>query len=195
VGRLTWQSSQEAYKSPFSATGPSLGYWGQQDYHSLFKTWQFAWPTAHTVNVITVHWGSVGCLQPTPSSEWFLKGPHLISPFTQWAAFSPHLLLSDSSKPAPYFTLSLSDSSKPAPYFTVISVKRNWSRIQSKNLVHIRIQSKNACLRRNLFHKFCLRRNFFIKNLETVCLRLSVPLSKIGTRTGASPSSIRKDRN
>jgi len=36
-------------------------------------------PTAHTVKVIIVHWGSVGCLQPTPSSEWFLKGPHLIS--------------------------------------------------------------------------------------------------------------------
>jgi len=34
--------------------------------------------------------------RPTPSSEWFLKGPHLISPFTQWAACSPHLLLSDS---------------------------------------------------------------------------------------------------
>ena len=33
---------------------------------------------------------------PTPSSEWFLKGPHLISPFTQWAACSPHFLLSDS---------------------------------------------------------------------------------------------------
>jgi len=76
------------------------------------------WATAHTVKVITVHWGSVGCLQPTPSSEWFLKGPHLISPFTQWAACSPHLLLSDSSK--------------PAPYFTVLSVKCNWSRIQSK---------------------------------------------------------------
>jgi len=34
--------------------------------------------------------------RPTPSSEWFLKGPHLISPFTQWAACSPHLLLNDS---------------------------------------------------------------------------------------------------
>ena len=51
-----------------------------------------------------------------------------------------------------------------------------------------------------LFQKFCFRNLacgaiFFIKNLETVCLRLSVPLSKIGTRTGASLSSIRKDRN
>ena len=152
-------------------------------------------PTANTVKVITVHWGSVGCLQPTPSSEWFLKGPHLISPFTQWAACSPHILLSDSSKPAPYFTLSLSDSSKPAPYFTVLSVKCNWSRIQSKNLVHIRIQLKKSCLLRNLFHKFCLRHNFSSKNLEIVCLRLSVPLSKIGTSTGASLSSIKKDRN
>ena len=81
--------------------------------------------------------------------------------------------------------LALSDSSKPAPYFTVHSVKCNWSRIQSKK----------SCLRRNLFHKFCLQHTFFIKNLETVCLRLSVPLPKIGTRTGASLSSIRKDRN
>ena len=45
--------------------------------------------TAHTVKVITVHWDSVGCLQPTPSSEWFLKGPHLISPFSQWNAIGP----------------------------------------------------------------------------------------------------------
>jgi len=89
-------------------------------------------PTAHTVKVITVHFHSVGCLQPTPSSEWLLEGPHLISPFTQWAACSPHLLRSDSSKAAPHFTLSLSDSSKPAPHFTVLSVKCNWSRIQSK---------------------------------------------------------------
>jgi len=99
--------------------------------------------TAHIVKVITVHGGSVGCLQP-------------------------HLLLSDSSK--------------PAPDFTVLSVKCNWSSIQSKTSL---IQSK----------KSCLRRNFLIKNLETVCLRLSVLLSKIGTRTGASLSSIRKDRN
>ena len=105
-----------------------------------------------------------------------------LSTEAQWAACSPHLLLSDFWKPAPYFTLSLSDSSKPAPYFTVLSVKCNWSRIQSKNLVHIRIQSK----------KSCLRRNFSIKNLETVYLRNSVPLSIIGTRTGASLSSIRK---
>jgi len=98
------------------------------------------WATARTVKVITVHWGSVGCLQPTPSSEWFLTGLHLISLFTLWAACSPHLLLSDSSKPAPYFTLFPGDSSKPAPYFTVLSVpyftvlsvKCNWSRIQSK---------------------------------------------------------------
>jgi len=33
------------------------------------------------------------------------------------------------------------------------------------------------------------------KNLETACPRLSVPLLKIGTRMGASLSSIRKDRN
>jgi len=151
--------------------------------------------TTHTVKVITVHFHLVGCLRPTPSSEWFLKVPHLISLFTQWAACSPHLLLSDSSKPAPHFTLSLSDSSKPAPYFTVLSLKCYWSRIQLKILVHIRIQSKKSCLLRNLFHKICLRRNFFIKNLETVCLRLSTRLSKIGTRTGTSLSSIRKDRN
>jgi len=78
--------------------------------------------TAHKVKVITVHWGSAGCLQPTPSSEWFLKGPHLISPFTQWAACSRHLLLSDSSK--------------PSPYFTVLSVKCKWSRIQSKKILY-----------------------------------------------------------
>ena len=53
----------------------------------------------------TVH--SVGCLQPTPSSEWFLKARTL-------------------------FHLALSDSSKPAPHFTVLSLKCNWSRIQSK---------------------------------------------------------------
>ena len=137
----------------------------------------------------------MGCLQPTPSPEGFLKGPHLISPFTQFAACSPHLLLSDSSKPAPDFTLSLSDSSKPAPYFAVLSVNCNCSTFSQRNLVHIRIQSNKSCVRRNLFHKFCLQHNFFIKNLETVCLRLSVPLSKIGTRTSTSLSSIRKDRN
>ena len=80
----------------------------------------------------------------------------------------------------------------------LISPFSQWNAIgpgfSQKNLVHIRIQSKNSS-RLNLFHKFCLRRNFFIKNLETVCLRLSVPLSKIGTRTGVSLSSIRKDRN
>ena len=30
-------------------------------------------PTAHMVKVITVYWGSVGCLQPIPYFEWFLK--------------------------------------------------------------------------------------------------------------------------
>ena len=131
-------------------------------------------PAAHTffwvipqrpAPYFTVH--SVGCLQPTPSSEWFLKA-------------------------RTYFTLSLGDSSKPAPYFTILSVKCNWSRIQSKKSCTHQDSVKKIF---NLFHKFCLRRNFFIKNLETVCLRLSVPLSKIGTRTGASLSSITKDRN
>ena len=42
----------------------------------------------------TVFW--VVGRRPTPSTEWFLKGPHLISPFTQWAACSPYLLLNDS---------------------------------------------------------------------------------------------------
>jgi len=154
---------------------------GISRWNRLFPCSRIQWSTAHTVKVINVPWGSVGCLQPTPSSEWFLKGPHLISPFTQWAACSPHLFLSDSSK--------------PAPYFTFLSVKCNWSRIQSKKSCTHQDSVKKSCLRRNLFHKFCLQRNFFIKNSETVCLRLSVPLSKIGTRTGASLSSIRKDRN
>jgi len=50
-------------------------------------------PTAHTVKVITVHFHSVGCLQPTPSSEWFLKGPHLLSPFHRVIPQNPHLIL------------------------------------------------------------------------------------------------------
>ena len=52
--------------------------------HTHTRTWQVfdgtgtcmntcQWSTAHTVKVITVHWGSVGCLQPTSPFEWFLK--------------------------------------------------------------------------------------------------------------------------
>jgi len=49
-------------------------------------------PKAHTL--FAVFWEAGRRL--TPSSEWNLKGPHLISSFTQWAACSPYLLLSDS---------------------------------------------------------------------------------------------------
>jgi len=146
-------------------------------------------PKAHTLLfVFTVFW-AVG-RRPTPSSEWFLKGPHLISPFTQWAACSPHLLLSDSSKASTLFHRSLNGLPAAHTFFWVIpqsphlispclwvipqsphliSPFSQWNAIgpspgfSQKNLVHIRIQSKKSCLRRNLFHKFCLRRNFFIK--------------------------------
>jgi len=143
-----------------------------------------------------------------------------LSPEAQWAAYSPHLLLSDSSKASTLFHRSLSGLPAAHTFFWVIprsphlispclwvipqsphliSPFSQWNAIgpgfTQKNLVHIMIQSKKSCLRRNLFHKFCLRRILFFKNLQTVCLRLSLPLSKIGTRTGASLSSIRKDRN
>jgi len=52
-------------------------------------------------------------------------------------------------------------------------VKCNWSRIQSNFFCIHQDSVKKNCLLLNLFHKFCLRRNFFIKNLETVCLRIS----------------------
>jgi len=66
----------------------------------------------------TVFW-AVGH-RPTPSSEWFLKGPRLISPFTQWAACSPHLLLSDSSKARALFHRSLRGLPAAHTFFWVI---------------------------------------------------------------------------
>jgi hypothetical protein len=86
----------------------------------------------------------------------------------------------------------------------LIITTQKWLAYKITNTCILNLCWENAlCLQRNLFHKMhyacsaiCfMRRNFFIKNLEIVCLRLSVPLSKIGTRTGASLSSIRKDKN
>jgi len=54
---------------------------------------------------------------------------------------------------------------------------------------------KNLACGAICFISFACGAIFSSKNLEAVCLRLSVPLSKIGTRTGASLSNIRKDRN
>jgi len=181
----------------FSGTSTQASFWSIFPDHVTATFWMcndFA-TTAHTVKVITVHWGSVGCLQPTPSSEnsskartlfhcsfsglpaahtffWVIpQSPHLISPCLWVNPQSPHLI---------------------SPFSQWDAIGPGFSQ---KNLVHIRIQSKKSCLLLNMLHKFCLRRNFFIKNLETVCLRLSVPLSKIRTRMGASLSSIRKNRN
>jgi len=132
---------------------------------ALHTTCQIYSATAHTVKVITVHWGSVG-----------------------WAACSPHLLSGDSST---LFHRSLSGLPAAHPFFWVIPQSPNlispclWliperphhvSLFSQWNAIRPGFSEKKSCLRRNLFHKFCLRLNFFIKDLETVCLRLSVPL-------------------
>jgi len=61
--------------------------------------------------------------KPTPSSEWFLKGPHLISPFTPWAACSPHLLLSDSYN---NYTKVKVVSESPCEVWLVSPAQRKW---------------------------------------------------------------------
>jgi len=190
----------------------------------LCRNWHIAsWSAAHWISAhriyffysTSIRWWTI-ILEDPRLIQWRWS----LSTEAQWAACSPHLLLSDSSKAHTLFHRSLSGLPAAHTFFCVIpqsphlispclwvisqilhliSPFSQWNAIgpgfSQKNLVYIRIQSKKNCLRRNLFQKLCLRRNFFIKNLETVCLRLSVLLSKIGTRTGASLSSIRKDRN
>jgi len=88
-------------------------------------------PTLHTVKVITVHWGSVGCLQPTPSFEWFLKAPQHILPFTQWNAIGPHHHLEVCPQARNVNHCKYSDS------------------LLLQDRLHIRIRSKKSCLRRS----------------------------------------------